>query len=66
MKNHDNIRPLLTTEQAAELLGVSKSYLDNDRSLGARIPYVKIGRFVRYKPQDIEAVISAKTKPALR
>lgn len=59
-------RPLLTTEQAAQILGVSKSYLDNDRSQGARIPYVKIGRFVRYKPDDLEAVIHAKTKPALR
>lgn len=66
MTLHSTIRPLLTTEQAAQLLGVSKSYLDNDRSLGARIPYVKIGRFVRYKPDDIEAAIESKTKPALR
>ena len=45
---------LLTTEQAAEILGVSLAFLERDRWQGARVPYVKVGRrAVRYRRSDL-------------
>lgn len=41
---------LLTTEEAAGFLGVSKAFLERDRWAGARIPFVRVGsRAVRYR-----------------
>lgn len=49
---------LLSTAEAAHMLGVSKSFLEKDRWRGARIPYIKIGsRAVRYNPEDIQAFL---------
>lgn len=46
---------LLTTEQAAEYLNVSKAFLERDRWAGARIPFVKVGsRAVRYLLSDLD------------
>jgi|TARA_R100001530_G_scaffold136029_1_gene114924 excisionase family DNA binding protein len=46
---------LLTTEETAELLNCTKSFLEKDRWAGARIPFIKIGgRMVRYRLEDIE------------
>lgn len=47
---------LIDTQQAAKLLGVSKSLLDHDRlrpSLG--VPYIRMGAAVRYDPQAVLA-----------
>lgn len=49
---------LLTTKQAAQLLGVSMAFLERDRWAGARIPFVKIGsRAVRYRRCDLDGYI---------
>jgi excisionase family DNA binding protein len=49
---------LLTTEQAAEYLGVSVAFLERDRWAGARVPFIKIGaRAVRYRLGDLEQYI---------
>lgn len=49
---------LLTTIQAAQLLGVSKAFLERDRWAGARIPFIKVGsRAVRYRLSDLNAFI---------
>lgn len=54
---------LLTTEQAARYLGVSKSFLERDRWAGARIPFVKVGsRAVRYRLTDLEAYLERQTR----
>lgn len=46
---------LLTTQQAAEYLGVSNAFLERDRWAGARIPFIKVGsRAVRYQLDDLE------------
>jgi excisionase family DNA binding protein len=51
---------LLTTEQAAEFLGVSVAFLERDRWAGARVPFIKVGsRAVRYKQSDLEQYIDA-------
>ena len=52
--------PLLTTKQAAQILGVSIAFLERDRWAGARVPFVKIGsRAVRYRHSDQLAYIES-------
>lgn len=47
---------LLTEQQAAEILGVNKGSLSVFRSTGRhQIPFVKVGRNVRYRRSDLEA-----------
>jgi excisionase family DNA binding protein len=54
---------LLTTQEAAQFLGVSKAFLERDRWAGARIPFVKIGaRAVRYRADDLNAYINAQIR----
>ena len=49
---------LLTTEQAAAYLAVSKAFLERDRWAGATIPFVRVGaRAVRYRKQELDAFI---------
>ena len=51
---------LLTTPQAANVLGVSIAFLERDRWAGARVPFIKIGsRAVRYRLQDLEHYIES-------
>ncbi len=51
---------LITTKEAATILGVSKAFLERDRWAGARIPFIKVGsRAVRYRVQDLEAYLEA-------
>jgi predicted DNA-binding transcriptional regulator AlpA len=57
---HDN---LLTTKQAAPILGVSVAFLERDRWAGARVPFIKIGsRAVRYRHSDLLAYIESCVK----
>ena len=45
---------LLSTKEAAEVLGVSVAFLERDRWAGARVPFVKVGsRAVRYRLADL-------------
>jgi hypothetical protein len=54
---------LLTTRQAAQLLGVSEAFLERDRWAGARIPFQKIGaRAVRYDPEVLTQYIRSQTR----
>jgi len=51
---------LLTTKEAAPLLGVSVAFLERDRWAGARVPFIKIGsRAVRYRHSDLLAYIES-------
>ena len=55
------IKPMLNTEQAAAMLGLSPATLEKDRStrtLG--VPFVKIGRSVSYRLADLEAFIAKR------
>jgi excisionase family DNA binding protein len=57
--------PLLTEDQAAELLGVKPTTLQVWRSTKRYpLPYVKSGRLVRYRTSAIEAFINARTVAA--
>lgn len=55
---------LINQESAANILGVSPKWLERDRWAERRIPYVKIGRGVRYRASDIVAYIDANTQGA--
>lgn len=56
---------LLSTEEAAEMLGVKEHTLRDWRST-KRYPlaYVKVGRNVRYRQEDIQAFIEANIQRA--
>lgn len=54
---------LLTTKQAAPILGVSIAFLERDRWAGARIPYIQIGsRAVRYRMSDLMNFIESRMR----
>jgi len=46
---------LLDEKAVATYLGVSVEFLQQDRSKRKRIPFVKLGRAVRYDPADVKA-----------
>lgn len=50
---------LLTTEQAAQYLGLAKSTLQNQRSAGVGVPFRRIGRAVRYVRAELDEWIAA-------
>lgn len=50
-----------TDKQVSKLLGISAIKLRIDRMNGIGLPYVKIGRCVRYKAADIEAYLENNT-----
>ena len=49
-------RLLLTPDEAAESLLISKSYLYELKSRD-RIPYVKVGANLRFRPDDLEEYV---------
>ena len=54
---------LLTTQEAAAYLNVSKAFLERDRWAGARVPYIKIGsRAVRYRQSDLDDFIDSQQR----
>ena len=57
------IERLLTSTKASELLGIKPKSLANSRytRTGIDIPYIKLGKVVRYKESDILAYIEANT-----
>ncbi len=49
------MQKLLTTEEAAEFLGMSPQFLERDRWKGATIPFVRVGsRSIRYRFEDLK------------
>jgi len=57
---------LLTVDELAQVLSVKKSTIYQWRHLGL-IPYIKVGRFVRFREKDIQNWLSSRAvKPANR
>jgi excisionase family DNA binding protein len=56
--HHDGRAPLMNVEQLADELGVSVRYV---RRIIAerRIPYVKVGHFIRFQRDDVERWVEA-------
>jgi excisionase family DNA binding protein len=50
----DQLHPILITQSdLASLLGISKRKLERDRHIGIGIPFVKVGRRVLYRREDV-------------
>ena len=47
--------PFLTTDQAAEYVGLKRRTLEKMRTLGGGPPYRKHGRYVRYHIDELKA-----------
>lgn len=57
---------LLTPKDAAKQLGTTAGTMNIWRSTGRwNLPYVKIGRLVRYKQEDIDAFIARRRMGAV-
>ena len=56
-----NETALLSEKEVQEIYKLNARTLQRDRVLGRGIPYVKIGRRVRYKRSDIEKYIKRHT-----
>jgi len=50
---------LLTETQTAELLGISKRTLQTWRVRDGSIPFIRIGRCVRYRTEDLNSWIDS-------
>ena len=50
----------LTEREVSRLTGRALSTLRNDRQTGNGFPYVKWGRFVRYRKQDVIEFMEAR------
>ena len=53
------IPKLLTPKELAEILGVSTETLAQNRYLGQGVPYIKVGKRVRYQLNDVIAYLEA-------
>lgn len=52
---------LLTTKQAANILGVSAAFLERDRWAGAKVPFVRVGaRAIRYRHEDLDSFVQSR------
>lgn len=54
-------RELLTTEEAAELYGLSQSTLRKWRCAGRGPRFTRVGAAVRYKKAELEAYVEGRT-----
>jgi predicted DNA-binding transcriptional regulator AlpA len=54
--------PKLSVRETAELLQVSKSWLNKSRLVGCGPPYLKLGRRVLYDVADIEGWLVTKKR----
>ena len=56
-----DVLELLTTEQAATRTGLSMNTLLKHRKQNRGLPFVRLGRTVRYRTADVEAYLIAQT-----
>lgn len=57
----DDLPLLMTTAEVAGFIRASKESLDQDRYLGRGLPYVRIGRKIRYRREDVLQYLSDNT-----
>ena len=62
MDKTQGIEHLLTPEEAAEILRVKLSWLyqHTRRRTQDRVPFVKVGRYLRFREQDLVAYIESR------
>jgi hypothetical protein len=49
--------PLLSDHDVARITGRARSTLQKDRLAGTGIPFVRLGRLVRYRLSDVNAYV---------
>ena len=57
----EELPALMTTAEVAGFIRASKQSLDQDRYLGRGLPYVRIGRKIRYRREDVLKYLDANT-----
>jgi len=61
--NSESLIPALYDEATtARFLGVSRRFLQTARQKGTGPAFIKVGRLVRYRPQDIEHWLLKQTR----
>lgn len=60
--NPSAISRLLNTPETADRIGTSVSYLNKLRCAGGGPVFVKMGRLVRYRPEDVDAYLDARRR----
>jgi excisionase family DNA binding protein len=63
METRTTNRPLLTVAQAAQFLNVTESGLRR-MILERRIPSYRVGKLVRFDPDQLSAFLTANARPA--
>lgn len=56
------MRELLTTREAARVLKTRPSCLENWRWKGQGPRYIKVGRMVRYRPEDLASWVEERSR----
>jgi predicted DNA-binding transcriptional regulator AlpA len=56
------MQPLLDSEEVAEILGIAPGSLQNWRVRGIGPRHVKVGQFVRYRPEEVEQWLESRSK----
>lgn len=51
--------PLLSDRDVERITGRARSTLQKDRVVGSGIPFVRIGRLVRYRQSDVQSYLDA-------
>jgi hypothetical protein len=51
--------PFLSDREVERITGRARSTLQKDRVAGGGIPFVRIGRLARYRPEDVAAYLAA-------
>lgn len=59
MKKAD-LEDLLSVDEAAKKLGISPSAIYNNRKT-LSIPYIRIGRLIRFRPSEIQKFLDKRT-----
>ncbi len=57
--------PLITASEAAERLGCTEKMVRKMANDG-RLPSVKVGALLRFRPLDIDAFVATNLRPAVR
>jgi predicted DNA-binding transcriptional regulator AlpA len=50
---------LLDDREVSQIIGRARSSLQKDRLVGGGIPFVKVGRLVKYRQSDVAAFLAA-------
>lgn len=57
----ESLPALMTTAEVADFVRASKESLNQDRYLRRGMPYVRIGRKIRYRREDVLRYLEANT-----